>query len=74
MTMRARTSGSDYTIPINSYIEIDDWEQIQDWKEDFVTSTSDIVRKCIKIGLKHKNELFKILNDDQKEREKRYGA
>lgn len=74
MTMRARTSGSAYTIPISTYIEIEDWEQVQEWREDFVTSYSDIVRKCIKIGLKHKNELFKMLSDDQKEREKRYGA
>lgn len=74
MTMRARPGENPYTIPVSAYITLEDWEQVQDWREDFCTSYSDIIRKCVHIGLKHKNELFEILSADQKERRNRYGA
>lgn len=55
------------------YLTPEDFEEIQDWREDFVTTYSDIARKCIRIGLKHKNELFEALSKDEQEREKKYG-
>ncbi len=61
-------------IQLTTYLPQSDWEQIMDWKEEFVTTTSNIVRKTIKIGLKHQNELFTMLEEEDKKEKTKYAA
>lgn len=74
MNGRARPGENKGMTSLSIYLTPEDFEEIQDWREEFVTTYSDIARKCIRIGLKHKNELFKALNDDQQKRKEKYGV
>ncbi len=60
-------------IQCTTYIPQSQWEQIMDWKEEFVTTTSNILRKTIMIGLKNQNELFKMLSEEEERERKKYG-
>lgn len=55
------------------YVPLKDWEDVQDWKEEFVTTTSSVLRKAIHVGLKHKNDLFNEFEKEETERRERYG-
>lgn len=74
MIGRARPGENRGMTSLSIYLTPEVFEEIQDWREEFVTTYSDIARKCIIIGLKHKNELFKALDNDQQERQRKYGA
>lgn len=70
-----RTSPKEYNpaIQCSVYVVLEDWEKVQDWKEEFVTTTSSVLRKAIHVGLKHQNDLFQEFEKEETERKERYG-
>ncbi len=53
---------------VNVYIEPENTADLMDWASEFKTSRSKAAAVAIKIGLKHKEEMYNQLDKEWRER------
>lgn len=60
--MNAGRHRTELKVQIQAYIDIQTWEKLKEWLEEYECSISKAALAAIKVGLKHQNEMFNEMN------------
>lgn len=53
-------------VQVQSYINIQTWEKLKEWIEEYDCTISKAVYAATKVGLNHQNEMFEEMNKKEK--------
>lgn len=61
---RYHTSG--LKVQVQTYIDLETWEKLTEWLNEYGCTISKVVRAATKVGIRHQNEMFEEMNKKEK--------